>query len=507
MHKSRIFLYFLLAFIVGVSVGSFLKLSPMLIIVVVSIGGLGLILFWRREWRLVVIALSIILFAFGASRAMSYRLDRSVLAEFTDRKNDITFWGYVNQEPQISATSQKLVIRVKRVIIPRHVIQTDESILVTLPPYPRYDYGKQLSLIGKLESPKSSSEFDYKNYLAKDGIFTTLFYPEIKEVNFKINLFESTKLRIIAGTLKTKNIFENSLARALPEPNASFISGILLGSKTNIPEHIKDDFSRTSTTHVLAISGYNITIIAEIISAIMLIFLRRSVAFWFVLIGIILFTILTGAQASVVRASVMGILVLLARSEGRMYDIKNSLALAAAVMLFFNPMILRYDVGFQLSFAATFGLVFLSPKLELYFARFDKLTASKILKSFKIRDSLLMTLSAQIFVLPLILYYFKSFSLIALPANLILLPTIPYALLLGFIYGLTGIFKPFLGQVIGYLAWLVTTIDLRFVELMAKPSWASINFNFGLIFVTLSYTAILVFLMRHKIFKSRNENK
>ncbi|MDP2932824.1 MAG: ComEC/Rec2 family competence protein, partial [bacterium] len=271
------------------------------------------------------------------------------------------------------------------------------------------------------------------------------------------------------------------------EPNAAFLNGILLGSRTEIPTDVKNDFSRTSTTHILAISGYNITIIAAIFSWFFLFFFRRPIAFWFSVAGIAVFAILTGAQASVVRAAIMGVLVLLARREGRLSDPRNALALTGALMVFISPRILRYDVGFQLSFAATIGLIYVAPLIEKYF--------KKLPNFFNFREMFVMTLSAQLFVLPLLIYYFKNLSLVSLPANIIILPIVPLAMLLGALTGVAGLILPFLGRLVGYFAWLVSAFELGVIKLFAKPSWAAISVQFNWYAVILAYAAIIGFLI------------
>ena len=313
-------------------------------------------------------------------------------------------------------------------------------------------------------------------------------YPKIESADLNLSFYEKIKLAVFKRIFIVKLAFEKSIERSVAEPNAAFIGGILLGSRSQIPQDIKDDFARTGTSHILAISGYNITIVATIVSSFFLLFFRRPAAFWFSLIGITLFTILTGAQASVVRAAIMGSLVLLAYREGRLTNPRNAIALVGAAMVFINPVVLRYDIGFQLSFAATLGLVYVAPVIEKYFSKLPKL--------FDLRETLIMTISAQIFVLPLLLYYFKSLSLISLPANIIVLPTIPLAMILGFMAGITGMIMPFLGQLVGYFAWLLTSIELGIIIFFAKPSWAAVSVGFTWHMIVIAYAIMISGLVR-----------
>jgi len=175
---------------------------------------------------------------------------------------------------------------------------------------------------------------------------------------------------------------------------------------------------------------------------------------------IVLFVILTGASASVVRAAVMGLLLLFANGYGRLYNPKNSIIFAGAAMVYFNPFVLVFDIGFQLSFVAVLGLIYFYPRFD------DKL--KKMPKFGNLKEIFLMTLSAQIAVAPLLIYYFRNFSLVSLPVNLMILPFIPFAMFAGFISGLAGMIFPSFGQVIGWVAWAITTYQIKVVELFAK---------------------------------------
>lgn len=490
MHKSRIFFFGLISFIAGISIGSFVNIPSWLLVTGIALGGISIVLGWRRHWGAVIIGSCVVIGLFGISRAGALRAQQTILTQFADTKVPIEIIGYVGNEPQATA-QQKFTFVVKEIHLPRYTIATDERIVVTAKPYPQYQYGDRLSIVGPIALPKSDGEFNYRNYLAKDGIFTTASFPTIASSSVQLSFWESSQLAVFRKIFAIKQAFQASIQSSISEPNAAFINGILLGSKENLPNQIKQDFQRTSMTHVLAVSGYNITIVAEIISMFLLLFLRRGVAFWFAVTGVFIFTIMTGAQASVLRAAVMGIILLLARREGRLYTGLNAIILAAAVMLYLNPLMLRYDIGFQLSFAATLGLLLLQPRLEPLLER--------VPNALLLREALAMTLSAQIFVLPLILYYFKNLSITGLPANLIVVPTIPYAMLFGFAAGLVGMISGFLGQLVGYFAWFLTTVQLVIVRLFAAPSWSAISISISWPGLVIGYLVVLGFVYKEKL--------
>ncbi len=471
MTKSKIFLFLMLAFILGVGSGSFFDIASQAVLVV-AIAAVSLVaVFYRRGSRILSFPIAFSAFLILAFSAGVLRYDASeslakVLTNFNDVNANIQLLGYVNDEPEQLTNKQRLLLQIKEIRVPGNAIFTDEKVLVTSDLYPEFEYGDFVLAEGKLQSPKSFGDFDYAVYLAKESIFSLSYYPKITEIKQEdflgagpISGFESFKIYLFKNIFKVKKVFEESIERVVAEPNASFINGILLGTREGIPQNLKEAFNKTGTTHILAISGYNITIVGLYISSLFLFFMRRQKAFWLTVIAIILFTILTGASPSVIRAAIMGILVLLAYREGRFYDMTNSIVFAGVIMIALNPKILRFDVGFQLSFLATLGLIYLAPFLK------EKL--KKIPEFWSFKENFIATLSAQAMVLPIILYNFGSFSLVALPANVLILPVVPLTMFFGFLAGILGLVWSRLGEVVGLIAWLFSEYEILIVKLFS----------------------------------------
>lgn len=536
MHKSQIFFYILLAFILGVVAGSFLNISKTAVLAIALICASLIAIFYRRGSRMLNVPIAIaafltLFFALGVLRFNIVDSSQQTLTKIAESQKNIVdpqerhpikvaIRGYIDEEPERLGDKQQFIFRAKLLEAGPYLVPLHERVMITAQLYPEYSYGDQLRIFGKLKIPENfSKDFDYRKYLAKDDIFTTMVFPEISNLAVKslntlgtefpnennpgfqkiplvgLGFGEKARLKIYRGIFAFKDAFEKSLARSIDEPNAAFIGGILLGNRSQMSSVLKEDFSRTGTTHILAISGYNITLIATLISTFLLWFFKRQTAFWFSLAGVAIFTILTGAQASVVRASIMGILVLLANREGRLNDPKNAILLAGAVMVLVHPKILRYDVGFQLSFMATLGLIYIAPIFESYFEQFTNF--------FKFRENILATISAQLAVLPLLAYHFKNLSLVSLPANILTLPLIPYSMLAGFISGIFGMINPFFGQLVGYFAWFLSSIQLWIIHTFAKPDWAVVGIKFNRYLVVLSY--ILLVLLTKKLSTIKKE--
>ncbi|MEK7138644.1 MAG: ComEC/Rec2 family competence protein [Patescibacteria group bacterium] len=480
MHKSQIFFYLLAAFLVGIFTASVFNVSQVFIYVglIAAIGCIGVFGYNKNfNARLLLAGFLGIAFLFGVIRFNSANFDKSRLDIFTDVKagqKEVEFIvdGYIDSEPVNRGSGQQFVVAAKEVIAGDKRVAVKDKIIITTNSFPKLNYGDMISARGALRKPTNigpstgsgQDEFDYVTYLKKEGIRTTMFYPEIDPAYdtmqyHKLGRLEKAKISLYRKIFAVKNKFEGSVNRSVSEPNAAFINGILLGTRQNIPGDLKDAFNKTGTTHILAISGYNIMIISWAVLEVLIFFFRRRVAFWLSVFVVVLFTILTGASASVVRASIMGLFLLLARGYGRIYDPKNLIILAGAAMVWFNPLSMVFDIGFQLSFAAVLGLIYLYPYIDSKLKRLPKFGTLK--------EITLMTISAQLVVAPLLIYYFKNFSFVSLPANVLVAPFLPAAMLLGFLAGLGGmVFLP-LGQLFGWFAWAITGYQLSVVKLFS----------------------------------------
>lgn len=364
-------------------------------------------------------------------------------------------------------------------------------VLITTDLYPQYYYGDVLRISCYLKTPKAIDDFAYDKYLARFNIYSLCYWPEIKVIG------HGQGSTILSGIFRMKNSFISSIARVLPEPHASFLSALLVGARKTIPESLLQAFHRTGTTHIIAISGYNITIIVSILLAFAIyIGFKRQYAFWVVTVGIILFVILTGAQASVVRAGIMGFVVLLASQMGRMSQTIGVLVLSAIIMLLINPKILIFDVGFELSFLATIGLIYIRPLFSRLFQRVPEF--------FAIKESLISTLSAILATLPLILFQFGRLSVVAPFANMLILPAIPWAMLIGFLVGFIGLISISVASFLSFFVWLILSYIIFVVEMFSRFLWASVEIQwFPLWMMVFCYMLIggvvAVAIVKHKL--------
>lgn len=262
---------------------------------------------------------------------------------------------------------------------------------------------------------------------------------------------------------------EDMVCRMISEPYAGLLNGIILGTKSGLGYELTKDFKITGLMHIVAVSGYNVTIV---INAFYL--AAKPLAYRWRMglsLGLIfLFIILTGGSASVVRAGIMGGMVVIARLFGRKAMAINSLIFAAFLMIVEKPSILVGDIGFQLSVAATVGIVLINP---IFIRVGDRgLVLKKIPESLK--EALFSTLSASAMTLPIILYYFGNLSLVSPISNLIILPIIPVAMLVGFMVLAGGLLYYPIGYVMGFGAWFMLYIIVQLIRLLAEIPYASV---------------------------------
>jgi competence protein ComEC len=349
----------------------------------------------------------------------------------------------VVSSPYVKNTTQRFLLE----------FETGFKLLIYTSPYPQFKYGEILEVSGVVENlPRDG----YGKYLEKMGASGSMFFPEIKNL-------EKREVGFRGWLYDLRGLAEENIRRVLPFQEAALLNGLVFGNTEEFSEEFKESMQKSGTTHLTALSGYNIAVVAEVALAFFILFFRRRLAVLGAGLAITAFVLMTGAEPSVVRAALMGGLVLLAKESGRLYDLKNAIALVAALMVFFNPKLLVYDLGFQLSFLALLGIVYLSPALAKLFKWQNPPTGGKP-NSFK--DLFLSSVSAQLAVAPLLLYQFGFVSWFGIAVNLLVLPLIPFVMGIGFLSAGLG----FLGlEVFAWLAWPVLFFIRKAIEIGSAP--------------------------------------
>ncbi len=466
--KARTFLFCCLAFIVGVGLASFLpsqwlKNEIYLFMATVS-WTVFLFLFWAHN-KIRIVAL-ICIFLFLGLWQYAVRLPDSTPNKIWHYNGQTaTITGIVSNEPDIRQKNIKIEVKINKLEgVDREV---KGKILITTNLYPVYYYGDKLEITGKLQVPEQFQGFAYDRYLARYDIYSVCYYPKIIMLNAGQGNWFYSKI------FQLKNKLRGIINRGLSEPSANLGRAIILGDKKGIPENLRANFSQAGLSHIVAISGMHISILAALVMAMFLgLGLARRYAFYLASLFLVVYILLIGMPASAMRAGLMGFLVLWALNLGRLSKLTNSLVLAAGILLLFNPRLFRDDIGFQLSFLAVLGIVHVHPILNQWF---DKI---KIPKFRGIRDVFIITIAAQAFTLPIIAYNFSQISLIAPLSNLLVIWTLPLLMITVLAAMVSSFIFSSLAVVFFLPAWLLLNYIIKTAELTVKIPYSYLEISY-----------------------------
>ena len=376
-------------------------------------------------------------------------------------RTPVVLGGAVVSHPRISAVVQQFVLKT----------DAGARLNVVLDPFQTVAYGDVLTLSGSVE-PLSSTT----HYLKKDRVAGTLAFPSVEK--------RVPARRSVRGALyKISDAFSGVYARIFPPDEAALAAGIVLGQQSaSFPASFKDAMRSSGTTHIVALSGYNIMIVIGAVSFLLSFLFKRHGRFWGSCAIVAVFVLMTGAESSVVRAALMGILVLTAQYASRLYDFWHSAAAVAFVMAMINPFVLVFDVGFILSFLSLFGIVVVSPRI---FALVP-ISQERHPIAREAWNTLAQTVGAQAAVLPVLLIAFEGFSWVSVAANIPVLLVMPLAMVLVFAVGCIGLVwfsaSSVLAIVPHIVLWFQTHLILFFGSLpfvQARFPWYAIVVYYG----------------------------
>ena len=388
--------------------------------------------------------------------------DPTYLSNFIDQESALSVTGVVVDFPDVR--DQVTNLRVKTELIQISADGDPQPVwgflLARVPAEEGVKYGDRVVLTGNLHTPPEEEDFSYRSYLKRQGIYVYLPQGELQVVETGQGNFLLQRI----FTLKAQAL--KILYRLWPDPEASLLAGILLGVETGIPDQVQRAFRETGTTHIIAISGFNITIVAGLFSRIFSRLLNPRQGALAALIGISLYTLLVGADAAVVRAAVMGGLSIFAQQIGRRQHGLNAAALASLIMILINPQ-LPWDISFQLSLSATLGLILYADPFAQRFVEFSsRFLTSDIVQRITqpVSEYVLFTFAAQLTTFPVMLYHFHSFSMITFLANPAILPVQPPIMLAGGLALILGLVWFPLGKAAAPLVYPFVLYTIRIVE-------------------------------------------
>lgn len=416
-------------------------------------------------------------------------IDAFHIAFYNDREYELLITGYLVKPPDYRDNYTNLTLNVQAVDTGDGDLPVSGQLLVRVSPNEKYEYGEVIRLRGQLKTPPENEEFSYRDYLARQGIHSYMTKTEVTRLpgnngSFINKVIYSFKSDLVENTYK---IFQ--------DPEASLFAGILFGVDTGLPKKLQDAFKNTGTAHIIAISGFNIAIIAGLFFSFFKWALKNErLGAALAVLFVFLYAFLVGGDPAVMRAAIMGSLSLFARQVGRRNAGINTLAVVALIMALINPLTL-WDVGFQLSFFATLGLILYAEPFSIITARFiERITKQENSALTNIiNDNVILTLAAQVMTIPLMAYYFQRFSLISFIANPFILPVQPAVMILGGLAVFVSLVILPLGQLLAWVAWPFAGYTIRVVEFFDRvPNGVIVLGDVPLWFIYMTYTSLLL---------------
>ncbi len=459
-----------------------------------------LLLWFTRRYRkwLILAGLGIVLVVTATNYSFSsiYSIDEGRLRFYNDR-GAFEIKGTVARDSDVRDKSAQLTLSVDAVNLGTVWQEVDGTALVFVPRYPAYRYGDVLEVTGELKTPPRLDDFDYRGYLEHQGIYTVVYYPGVEVLD------TGRGFSPLAWIYSLRQSLADTLAQVLPEPQSSLAQGIILGIRGNIPADLNDAFARSGTTHLLAISGFNIGVMAGIMLGVGLFLFgrRRYLYVWLALAAVWFYTIITGMSPPVLRGAIMATVFLIAEALGRQRSGMVALTLAAAIMAGVHPYILG-DASFQLSFLAMAGLVFIYPVVNGLGRRFIAAWTGEEGIPVSLANLTVgifaATLGAIIAVWPVVAYYFGIFSLAGPLATFLATLVMPFIIIFGALAAVLGLASLAVAQAFGWLAWPFLSYMIAVVSGLGTPSIAAVSVDsISPVFIACYYAALAVAIWLH----------
>lgn len=460
-------------FIIGVLIHSlFLEVQPTLLVGILIFIAL-IILIYLRKYVIFIVVLAGIGLGVARFHSTIGVLKEGPLDTYLQTSEISVLKGIVVSEPEYQRDTLRFVVE---------LVDEETKVRVSTSPFFQVNYADSVTLRGKLTLPKdfkteTNRTFSYQKYLAKDGIRYLMRYAEVSHQipPYQLSIVQKITrfLYSIKGTLVTR------IHRKLPQPHSGLLAGVLFGKQDALDEHTTESFRRVGLMHIVVLSGYNVALVISVIMRIFT-FLPLKVRSLVSVLGIVLFTLLVGAGPTVIRAAIMSVFLILAPVLGGKYNVNRALILTGVCMVIINPWLLVFDLSFQLSFLATYGLLSFTQTFERWL--------SFIPSFLELRQSAATTLAAQVAVTPLLLYKIGEFSIIAPLVNTIVLFAVPWAMLFGFVTSLR-----ILPPVFDIISYAPLSYILKVVGIASAFPFAVLNVSpFHVVIVIIIYLVIFL---------------
>lgn len=482
------------SFILGIIVGDNFDIPSFLLLGILLLSLIGSIYLYCKKSKGLDYLLIFCLFLAGFWRYELKTRDFPLnhISNFLDLDKQVLVTGQIAADPDVREDKTYLKVATSKIEWDNKHLNVAGNILVKIREVAfAFNYGDVVQLQGYLNAPLSRRNpglFDYQRDLSTKGIYGLVTLNNAEKIEIIEN--QSGNFFISKIIIPTKTFIKKVFEQTLDQPHQALLAGFVLGERRQIPEEIYEMFTKTGTLHLLAVSGFNVGVIVLFLLAIVkLLRIPKWINLIILLSGILIFSFITNNQPSVVRASIMAALFLLAFYIEREPNFVNIIAFAALLILFYSPLTF-FDVSFQLSFAAAFGIGYMVPKIDNLLSKYSFLKKNPIKYWFII--PLLVSLSATLFTLPIIAFYFNEVSTVVILANLVLVPLSGLAVILGCLSAILGIISLSLAQIISAVNWLLLTLIFESVNFFASFSWSLVKVSSPAIFTITAFYFLLI---------------
>lgn len=444
-------------FLVGLALASFWLIHWRIIFLLICLGVIILIIDRRSRMAVFFIGL-----ALGAGYLNLQVEQRLAIQERWRAEEEVVLVGTVVARPELRPTGVRLEIKLDWPVLARSTELKGRFTVFGDYAWAEFSPGQRLVVSGR---PTISEEF--QNYRLKEDVYATFFYPKVELIgrnNHYLIPYLASKVQDGASSL---------IDQRLTEPSASLLKAMLLGQRIS-NSSFSNQLSRTGLNHIAVVSGMHLVVLAGVLRSL---FKRlkfsQSGSAKLILVAILIFVLLTGGRPSIWRAGLMVGLGFLGPILGRLYQPGRAIIWAAFFILLANPLLLRWDIGFQLSFLAAAGLICWFDRLKKWLSWIPVTL---------LRESLAVTLAAQIATIPLSAYYFQQLSLVGPLANIAVVIFLPFIFTLGLAFLLSVGFTP-----VAWLTGLVLTAITQMIIFFSGWSWAAVVLTIPVWFLAIYY--------------------
>jgi competence protein ComEC len=414
------------------------------------------------RYSLIAISLSLLFFGFFYYHFFLTLREESRLLPSKEEK---TFSGVVRNDPRVRNGTMRVALELEEPL--------RGEIEVLLPEYAPIAYGDKVEFEGAIEAPRAPHEDP------------TAVFPKV--ISSDSGYGNGIKRALIGFKHKMLSVFN----RTLGKDSSALMAGITLGEQSGFSKELRAEMAASGTTHLVALSGYNIAILVMALEKLLRGRVRKRILGILMITAIALFVAMVGGEASIARAALMGGLLVLAKQTGREHDMRNAITITAAGMVLLDPRILTHDVGFVLSFVSLLGIVYLSPAISAW--RGINVKEESL---FDWKENAVMTLSAQLAVLPILMLVFGSASLAGVPANILILALVPATMGIGFLLGFIGLFFLPLAMLIAFVAEVFLRYEIFIIKSFALVSFPVENPFGGWAIFIVYYGLLIAFIVR-----------